>query len=380
MHVRGLTLAKGAPEEARSADAGATGATGRDGLVTRPVCLTDETVPFFVDWLTVSQVHPEGGLPLVDAGVVWRTDEDGAVRWRTVVAAKHEGSFDTHLSVKCDGSRVTLSGNLSRFGRPDNLFGFGLNACLRICDRVLATYGLPPFTAGYRIERVSRGHVKTEWTGARISRLDLTANFEAGSAEAAHLVMQYLGTQHNGRKKGQAYGDGETVDWGRGSRRQYWKVYVKHLELRRHASVEGYDDKVAAHCERVGLLRLEGTIRSNALTDLGCAFLGDYEAGWSMGQLVNLFQENAGVMTRAERSTDDLDELPRHLRATARDYLAGMDVRSTLSRPTFYRHRRELLTYGLDIAMRNVSPFQPRVRVVELTPATVPSWYQLAAA
>jgi len=85
------------------------------------------------------------------------------------------------------------------------------------------------------------------------------------------------------------------------------------------------------------------------------------------------------VFSRAEKSTDDLDELPRHLRATARDYLAGMDTSRSLSRATFFRHRRELLAYGIDISVRNVRPFQPRVRVVELVRAQMPAWYQLAA-
>lgn len=348
-------------------------------LVTRPVCLTGETPPFFVDWLSVSQDYPEGGLPLVNAGVVWATDEDGVLKWRTVKAVQHEGSFETSLTVKCDGHRVTFSGNVSRFGRPDNLFGFDLAECFTRVNRVLAVYGLPPFTAGERIERAKRGDVRYQYTGARISRLDLTANYQAGSAEAAHLVMQYLSTQHNGRKKGQAYGDGETVDWGRGSRRQYWKAYIKHLEMLRH-SPDLADSQIVKFCRESGLIRFEGTIRSNALTDLGAAFLGDYESGWAMGQLIALFNSECGVMTRAERSTDDLDELPKALRSTARDYLAGMDCRQTLSRATFYRHRSALLPFGLDIAMRNVQPFKPRVRVVQLTRAEVPSWYQLHAA
>ena len=350
-------------------------------LVTRPVCLTDETPPpFFVDWLTVTQEHPAGGLPQVDAGVVWAADADGVIEWRTVKAVKHAGSYETSLSIKCDGHRVTFSGNVSRFGRPDNLFGFTVAECIERANRVLAVYSLPPFTPGERIERMRKGDIDYQWTGARISRIDLTANYEAGSAEAAHLVMQYLGTQHNGRKSGRVLGSGETVDWGAGSRRQYWKAYVKHAELERHQSRGAeVDPRVMEFCRDRGIVRFEGTVRSNALTELGCAFLGDYESGWAMGQLVRLFNEHSGVMTRAQRSTDDLDELPRHLRATARDYLAGMDCRQTLSRPTFYRHRNELLAFGLDIAIRNVSPFVPRVRVVELARAEVPSWYQLAA-
>lgn len=351
--------------------------SGRDVLVTRPVSpIFGNPAPFFVDWLSISQVHTEGGLPVVDAGCVMGIDDSGELEWKTTRAVKHEGSFETSLNVRSDGFRVTFSGNVSRFGRPDNLFGFDFWACLDRVNAVLHHYGLPSFSAGKKIERIARGEVRYEWTGARVSRIDLTANYEAGSADDAHAVMQYLGSQHARRHEGRVLGQGETVAWGAGSRRQYWKAYIKHLELMRHG---GGNERVIEHCATRGVVRFEGTLRSNALTDLGCAFLGDYESGWAMGQLVQLFEQQTEIMRRAEHSTDELENLPRALRTTARDYMAGMDCSARMSRTTFYRHRAELMKFGIDIAVRNVRPFQPRIRVIELRPAEVPSWYELAA-
>lgn len=392
---QGGEISQHAPSAVPSAGAQRTPAAtpfGRDDLVTRPVCLTGETfslkssdfrtqtdppeLPFFVDWLTISQDHPDGGLPVVDSGCVWACDEAGQVEWKTMKAVKHEGSFETSVSVKCDGFRVTVSGNASRFGRAENLFGFGFFRCINRLNAILAHYGLPPFTAGVKRESISKGQVRYIWTGARVSRIDVTANYETGSADNAHAFMQYIGAQHAGRHEGRVLGQGETVAWGVGSRRQYWKAYIKHLELKRRGCP---DQRVVEHCEKRGVVRFEGTLRSNALTDMGCAYLGDFESGWAMKQLTLCFHQHAEVLGRAEKTTDELDELPKHLRATARDYLAGMDVSNVLSRASYYRHRRELLSYGIDIAVRNVSPFRPRVRVIELTRAEVPSWYQLAA-
>jgi len=362
---------------------------GRDVLVTRPASLTGETgspdfppceswVPFFCDWLTVTQVHPAADLPRVDDGCTMGVDAEGVLAWKTVRAVQHAGSFETTINVRCDGERVTLSGNLSRFGRRDNLFGFDLAECLRRANLILAHYGLPPFTAGERVEVSKRGgrDVSYLWTGARISRIDLTANYAAGSMDDAHAFMQWLGSQHAPRQEGCALGQGETVAFGSGSRRQYWKAYLKALELKRH---EGADQRVIDWCEACGLIRWEGTLRSNTLTEVGAAFLGDYERGHAMGQLIRIFEERAAVLSRATASTDDLDSLPRHLRATARDYLAGMDLPRVMTRASFFRHRKALLSFGIDIAVRNVRPFTPRVRVVELAPAVAPDWYQLAA-
>ena len=370
---------------------------GRDVLVTRPGSTENGTaravyrawdqgaqrvveriydVPFFVDWLSVSQVWPDGGLPLVDAGTVMACDSDGVLEWSTCKSVQHQGSFETVVNVKCDGHRITFSGNVSRFGRRDNLFGFGFFECMSRVNDILLHYGLPPFSPGERTEYVKRGSVQSRWTGARVSRIDLTANFESGSADNGHAVLQFMGSQHAGRHEGRTLGQGETVAWGLGSRRQAWKCYIKHLELMRH---DGADPEVVAHCRERGIVRFEGTVRSNALSDLGCAYLGDYTEGQAMGQLVHLFNTHAAVMDRAQRTTDDLDELPKRLRATARDYLAGMDVRARMGRNTFYTHRRELLAYGIDISMRNVQPFKPRTVVIQLAPAEVPSWYRLAA-
>lgn len=366
-----------APAQEPRDSAGATAPVRKVYVTPSESPIFETTPPFFVDWLSISQVHTEGGLPVVDAGCVMGVDDAGELEWKTTRSVQHEGSFETSLNVRSDGYRVTFSGNVSRFGRPDNLFGFDFFECLRRVNEVLAHYALPPFTAGKKIERIVKGEVRYEWTGARVSRIDLTANYETGSEDNAHALMQYLATQHAGRHEGRVLGQGETVAYGgRGGGRQYWKAYIKHLELQRHGAT---DQRVIEHCAARGVVRFEGTVRTKALTDMGGAFLGDYESGWAMGQLVKLFDQQSQVLHRAERSTDDLDNLPRALRGTARDYLAGMDLVNTMSRTTFYRHRTALLPYGIDIAVRNVRPFQPRVRVIELRPAEVPSWYQLAA-
>jgi hypothetical protein len=44
-----------------------------------------------------------------------------------------------------------------------------------------------------------------------------------------------------------------------------------------------------------------------------------------------------------------LDRLPKHLRLTARDHQAGVDLLTVLSRATWFRQRAALLAYGIDI-------------------------------
>jgi hypothetical protein len=148
------------------------------------------------------------------------------------------------------------------------------------------------------------------------------------------------------------------------------KVYIKSAELRKH---DGSPDLIE-YCEKVGIVRFEITAKATQLQDMDCNYLG----GFDMNKIVDLFTDRAAVLTRAEHTHDDMEQLPNHLRRTARDYLAGDDLSLHLSRATLFRHRSGLLPYGIDISVRrNVVDFKPRVRVIELKPASVPSWYQL---
>lgn len=331
--------------------------------------------PFFVDWLTMRQTF-EFEVPVVNAGVVFCVDAHGQVEWQTQKASKIQGSHESSVQVRSDGHNVMFSGNVSRFGRTDNLFGFSFTQCLTRVNRILERLGLPPFSTGekfYRQVRHKSGEfsMKPCWTGATISRVDMTCNYETGSIANARAYLEWLATQQgNARMKVGTSADGETVHWGEGSRRDYTKIYIKSTEMRKH---EGPLDLIE-HCEKVGLVRFEVTAKSTQLIAMGCHYLG----GFDMHQLELLFEERSKVLTRAEHTCDDLEHLPNAFRRTARDYLAGDDLNARMSERTFRRHRANLLPYGLDIAVpRKVINFQPRVRVIELKPASVPSWYQL---
>lgn len=328
--------------------------------------------PFFIDWLSLRQTH-DHDLPEINAGVVCGMDVHGEIVWRTTRPSVIEGSHETSVQIRCDGQTVFFSGNVSRFGRSNNLFGFDLAACLRRVNAILARLGLPAFTIGrqfYRHAKTDAGiELRKAWTGCQVTRIDLTANFETGSLDNARAYLEWLATQQaSSRIKVGTHGDGETIDWGRGSRRVYSKTYLKSAELRKH---DGPADLID-YCEAVGLVRFEVTVKATQLHAMGCNYLG----GLDMTQLELLFEDRRKVLTRAEHTHDDLEHLPNALRRTARDYLAGDDLKSRMSERTFIRHRSGLLPYGLDIAVkRNVINFKPRVRVIEVRAASAPTWY-----
>lgn len=77
-------------------------------------------------------------------------------------------------------------------------------------------------------------------------------------------------------------------------------------------------------------------------------------------------------------SSELLHKLPQRLRSTYVLWTSGEDLRSTLPTRTFYRHRKELMDYGIDITIRKAgddrSNVVPLVRILEAMPAAIPDW------
>jgi hypothetical protein len=100
-----------------------------------------------------------------------------------------------------------------------------------------------------------------------------------------------------------------------------------------------------------------------------------------MEKLTNLFDQYVDPLVnrvREDVTTMDLMALPSTVRATAAAWLKGVDVRTLLSRATYFRHAKTLREYGMDISepLGNVKPFTTIIKVIEVRPVTAaPDWY-----
>lgn len=362
--------------------------------ITCKVSLTDETNhqnhnPYgvFCDWVSIYQTHVQT-LPVLADGCFVKYDADGVHEFTTLRKLRVEGSHESSIFIRCDGNTVWFEGNVSKFGRQDNVFGYTFDQCIERINALLGTFGLPPFTAGERMEVVNRRGddcAKRIWTGARITRIDVTENFAAGSKENAYQFMRFLASQQASRLKTGTFGEGETVDFGRNSKYVYSKAYLKGPELFKHAkklkdpdnsrqrAYDPYLEPLAAWCVSIGLVRFESTYKARFLTQKNLHFLG----GFDMNVLLVDFTERKSVFTRSECDVDELTDLEPKTLAMYRMWQAGDDITSKCSRATFYRHRSKLLPYGIDIATKsNVVKFQPKTRVITLGPVSPPEFYE----
>lgn len=323
----------------------------------------NETI--FVDWITITQIHTGKKLPVFFRGIrVWY-DRDGNPRHESVSAAHLGGSYETTIQIRCDGSFVSLSGNIGRFCRRDNLFNYSFWPTIQKANRILLDQGLPAFT----IKRISEDG--SEIAGAKVSRLDLTCNLEAGNEQQGRAVIRWLSSQSVSRMKRGVAGD-ESVWWS--NTRHMLKAYLKHAEMLVHGIDK--DDFALNWCQQKGVVRVEVELKRRLLKELGLNELHSI----TNEKLEQIYRDQTQIFSRVDRSSDldILDAIPIRSRIYASAWLAGEDVLSCVPKRTLYRHNKILKEYGLDIMQpRNVKKLPVVVRVIDLKPLFKPDWYEL---
>ena len=365
----------------------------------------------FCDWLSIYQDHIEYDqdgnrrmLPVINGGHVvkfepeafaksWTIDEEtgeskllpvfdaSKAIYTTQTRIEHEGSYETAIQIRCDGERVELSGNVSRFGRPDNLFGLCVPECVVKASAIVEALGLPAFSDNE--DRTPMARTDTHdlpRTVARITRVDLTQNLATGSREKAFRYIHSMTGQASmargkGKQAPKGYGNG--VTWNEGSKRWYSKLYFKADELGKYAS-----DEVRQYCAENGIVRYEVSLKSRELADRGLNRILTWcmgKDGKDMGQVI--YGQFDDVLKRNSVSTLDLSDIPGKLGLIAESYMTGGNPYGKMHIRTAQRHRKALLQYGLDIAVPlDVTRLSARVEVIQLQPLEVPEWYSLEAA
>lgn len=297
--------------------------------------------PVFVDFLTIRQVHDGGKLPVINGGRVLRIDSDGQIEYSVDTRQGLEGSFDSRVEVRCDGHQVEFSGNISRYGRQDNLFGYSFSESIEKINTLLATLGLPPFTSGKLFNFDGSGW---SWSGARVSRIDITCNYSTGSMTDSEALLRNIAGHHVGRQKGSLSVNGATVEYGRGSKYVYGKLYCKTTELKKHRSKKSgqhVSEEVIQFCESNGIVREEFTLKSRFLLQNNLAFLGAI----TNKSLAEVYMDRTQLQRLEKVKYEDFNDLPRGLKATYVSWKYGFPI--NLSTATFYRHRLKLLSYGI---------------------------------
>ncbi|WP_187364466.1 phage/plasmid replication domain-containing protein [Aeromonas hydrophila] len=367
----------------------------------------------FFDWMTMEQDFGFQ-LPLLDGNAYARLVVEGGEVVESgslsSPAFSHKGSHCDSVLIKVNGSSIRMSGNPSRWGRIENLWGYTsvdpmvsvYNAILRDiygnCDRI------PQFTKCTKLYYAQGSACEVIGAdGAIIRELHVTENISVGAGNERDYIsgLSTLRYRHSGPR---LHPDGNTVDWltklGNADL-IYPSVYNKGYEMELHslgkiARKFGDDSNEMRHlqniigyCRSVGLVRFEQKLKSRYLqrNDLQYWGLSDYSPLETlMNDFINIDQKlsvtSMDFETISERLlTLGIVDTTRAANTTAMYALQWMHGQNfDLSKTQIQTHRARLRKIGIDIATKcNVSKFSPIFvtarREVKSNIAVPPNWY-----
>lgn len=328
-----------------------------------------------IDWFSGSL--PCAHFPL-EGGRVLKVDSEGLVEWEAPCNLNAIGSHDSNFRVTSYGSdgqgkatHLKLSGNPAKFLQGHNVFGSDdLLSLMR--DTYLKITGF--FNLSYtdsELEAVSQGNYL-------VTSIDINYSFSLPS-RADVLAWLRAAEFKSKTRHGRPSTKGGTVYWGKHSKRWALKAYSKGEEItsgKGHKLPDGLvDTPLVAWADNK--LRLELRLLSKELDKLNLKTASKLTTG-EIRKLFNEYMRRLEMTEQIALTDKKYYELPQRLRSTYVLWRDGYDLRTDLTRPTYYRHRKEFLELGIDIAIarENIdrSNVIPLVRVLEALPAEIPNW------
>lgn len=327
-----------------------------------------------IDWVTA--VLPCQHTPL-NAGCVMSIAPSGELEWSKHRALSVVGSFESRLQVVSIGgdgegraTQLRIHGNPSKFLQGHNCFGSSdlLALMSDTYSRIVEAFGLTPTPSDLR--SVERGAYV-------VSRVDYARMFSLPS-RADVLAWLRAAEYKSKTRHGRPTRKGGTVYWGQHSLRWAFKGYCKAEELEAPKHRLPRELQIAPLLEWVeNKLRLEMTLRTKELIDLNmrqaCQITPE--------KIIETYQNYLGKIDMTQQialTTKELHDLPTKLRSTYILWNSGEDLRDALTERTYYRHRKDLLKFGINIDMRKEcvdrSNVVPLVRILEAIPASIPEF------
>ncbi|MEL86381.1 Replication-associated protein G2P [Salmonella enterica] len=329
-----------------------------------------------IDWL--SAVYPCVHNPL-PAGSVVSIDADGEIEWKAVKGLSVRGSHESTMYVRSQGSdgegratHIYIDGNPSKYLQGHNVVGSDdlRGLAVTVYARILSQLNIPHHMSSYF--EVLNGNFK-------IFRVDINYMYSLGSLENVRAWL-YAAEFKAKTRHGRLSAKGGTVYAGKSSRRWSLKFYSKYDEHMSGKKGHQIPDKFVYE----GLLdwckdkvRIELILRSLELKKLNQT-LGK---SWNKETAMQLFSDYIGRLEMSQNtllSDKVISNLPRHLQSTYLLWKQGANVKGIIPKNTFYRHRRDLIAYGIDINFYCESPDSnnviPLIRILEAKPAEIPSW------
>lgn len=326
-----------------------------------------------IDWITAKVPFFVKGK--LNGGNIINTSPDGEIEYTIDKRLPVTGSYDSRISIRsCDFTPngdtwlIEISGNPVKWFQGHNLFGTDDLPNL-IYETVIKLGELFNCPQPDFIKCALKRGVYT------LSRVDITGMFSLPSRSDVYAWLNHAEKTARTRT-GTGITKGNTIYFNRSSARWETVCYSKGQELEKHQLPQELDG-CGLEDYANNKLRVELRLRGKELSKIGLK-TGE---NWLKLDPWLIYKEYIGRIEMSEQVIRDKDlfDIPNKVRSTYELWVRGVDVRQFISDRTFYRHRKELLKFGVDISVSkpseesnvNVVAFK---RVLELKPAGAPEW------
>lgn len=303
-----------------------------------------------IDWTTVILPFPH--TETLRGGIFMELDQDGEIKWQKNKGLRIQGSHESSLLISTDEHTPNFKNNIWISGNPAKfLYGHNVTGTDDIC-RLVADMGLK---IAQHLAMTIDPEQQMKWRRGQfiLKKVDINYMRACGSREAARDILRAIAYSGCMRHGGRGEFSGSTLYFGKKSRRRAIKIYCKGDELESSKKSHQIPDSLGplkAELLKIAddALRIETVLHSLELKDLGL----QYGRDWTPATAKLLFDEYVGRIKFSHNTP-----LSRHvilslapcLQRTYALWKEGVDLRAQFKPATYYRHRRELLTAGIDI-------------------------------
>ena len=288
-----------------------------------------------------------------------------------------KGSHDASITIRShtDGM-VEISGNPAKFLQGHNVFGTNDLKYLvaKMIDKLCMMDKLELKPTDVEYENIQQGIY-------HLSRVDVNEHFAFPSAQVARAWLRAAGNSANMKFRGAGlFKEGTLYFKGK---RYIPKIYFKYDEINSKDKSHRLPDELLQIPELIEYaeksLRFEIKILSTQLKDwmlhLGCNWDADTATMLINDQFISKLQLSENMALNPEVR----DSLPNNLKLVYSAWARGEDLRQMYSKAQFYKRRKQLLEYNIDISIlqdkeAEQSNVVPMIRYLEAVPMGIPDW------
>lgn len=325
-----------------------------------------------IDWVSAILPCKHDPSKLI-SGLVMSFDALGEQEWVVNKKLTVEGSYSSKIQISSvSENQIYISGNPTKFLQGHNLFGTNdlVGLMGKFFDELLKHKNLGLCPDPFQYANIKDGHYE-------LTRVDVNETWHLNNEKDVLAWIRAVGETAYLKHRGAGQFSGDTAYFGKKSRRWALKCYSKFMEIMargHHLPEELQIPEMIEYARKA--LRIEGVTRQLELKRRSL----HVASNWDIDTAEELLLEYISKLEMSDvymLKDDVLNSLPPRLRLTYQSWLNGDDLKQILPNGTFYRSKKALQQYGIDISTK--SPKEktnviPLIRVLEAKPVGIPDW------